>query len=601
MMGIEDFLCSKNTDRMTKNSKNINDIKEIDVDDIVSAIRSSTSRMEESHDAITHNRKKKQKKAKEQVPFQKDVLNDPEDDEFTQRNSNHLTRKQKEKLRLQRKLADKKALLSQTLDGVANVPFESSSDSEQDKARTTPKTKKRANYVERRSAVLPAAPETSGWSLRDFLYFGFFGFILIFSFYMKFNEESFSETDHIRGEAESIDFYELLGISRDASIRDVKRAYRTKVLEVHPDHNPGCVDCESRFVSVVKAYETLSDPDKKKVYDETSGSYEPIRSDHSISIAAFNYNSLVEKSPYVWILQIYDDLDQRSQYFANIWDSVAGSDEYKNLKFGRINVRRDRNLLSQLPVRVKMYPAVILVSRDSMPSILPMAEQTARGIRKWISEELVDYFGLDVVRDYTLNVAGRSLNIDYRILSKFFHKWIKFEFVQGKSSNLVLNSKRILGFNLNSKFLLNLKIENLQDFNDLCKPESVYCVVSSDMTVWDNPAQEGEATVQRVQISGVPEGTVIDYEGNRIAENLQDLDWRRKVSMEKWLSEVFPRSVFSLENLKLISIIISIVSIILISFKYLNLIHFTILMLSGSIIVSLINSNIVQVLLRMVK
>ena len=63
------------------------------------------------------------------------------------------------------------------------------------------------------------------------------------------------------------DFYKVLGVQRNASSDAIKKAYRVKAREFHPDSNPDDPQAEERFKEVARAYEVLSDPDSRARYD----------------------------------------------------------------------------------------------------------------------------------------------------------------------------------------------------------------------------------------------------------------------------------------------------------------------------------------------
>ena len=74
--------------------------------------------------------------------------------------------------------------------------------------------------------------------------------------------------EEVRREWFEKDYYGVLGVPKNASASEIKKAYRKLAQRHHPDANPGNADAEDRFKEISAAYDVLGDEDKRKSYDQ---------------------------------------------------------------------------------------------------------------------------------------------------------------------------------------------------------------------------------------------------------------------------------------------------------------------------------------------
>src|SRR4030042_411650 len=96
----------------------------------------------------------------------------------------------------------------------------------------------------------------------------------LFNIFDKTVEASYNERSNQGTEMPGKDYYQILGVARNASDKEIKQAYRRLARKHHPDLNPGDKSAEARFKEINAAYEVLSNAEKRKKYDQFGDQWE---------------------------------------------------------------------------------------------------------------------------------------------------------------------------------------------------------------------------------------------------------------------------------------------------------------------------------------
>jgi DnaJ-class molecular chaperone len=145
------------------------------------------------------------------------------------------------------------------------------------------------------------------------------------------------------------DFYETLGVSRNASEKEIRSAYRKLARKLHPDVNPGDKAAEARFKEVNAAHDVLSDADKRKKYDVYGENWE--HADEIERARAQRGRSYYDFGGAPGSFHTYTFEGDPSEIFGG-----AGEDIFSGL-FGRRGRPRQRNLNVEQPVQVSLEEA----------------------------------------------------------------------------------------------------------------------------------------------------------------------------------------------------------------------------------------------------
>ena len=96
------------------------------------------------------------------------------------------------------------------------------------------------------------------------------------------------------------DYYDVLGVPRSASEKDIRQAYRKLARQYHPDLNPNDKQSEAKFKEIGQAYEVLSEADKRKLYDRWGHDFEKIEQARKAGAGAGATPDRSASGPFTW-------------------------------------------------------------------------------------------------------------------------------------------------------------------------------------------------------------------------------------------------------------------------------------------------------------
>ncbi|GFV56298.1 dnaJ homolog subfamily C member 10, partial [Trichonephila clavipes] len=186
---------------------------------------------------------------------------------------------------------------------------------------------------------------------------------------------------HATATVNSIDYYELLGVSKDADNREIRRAFKKLALKYHPDKNMGEDKAHEQFITINKAYEVLKDEETRKAYDlhgeeglnqefkknwggnyrswnyyyENFGIYDD--DPEIITLTKADFVQTVLESEDLWFVNFYSPQCSHCHDLAPTWRELARKFEGV-VRFGAVNCEEDLFICRQQ--NIYSYPSLIL-------------------------------------------------------------------------------------------------------------------------------------------------------------------------------------------------------------------------------------------------
>jgi curved DNA-binding protein len=135
------------------------------------------------------------------------------------------------------------------------------------------------------------------------------------------------------------DYYKILGVDKSATIDDIKKAYRKLAVKFHPDKNPGNKAAEEKFKEISEANEVLSNPDKRKKYDELGENWRQYENQAGQNKGGFDWSKYQSGGGQQYYSSGVDD----EEHFSDFFESIFGRGGFNSGGGGRTGYKRKGN------------------------------------------------------------------------------------------------------------------------------------------------------------------------------------------------------------------------------------------------------------------